>query len=148
MAIILIRIFAVGKMKDKRLSALTVDFLTRCRPMARVEVTEIKDSTNEREDQDLAANLAAAGSTALVVAMDEKGEDLSSEEFARLLESQGNISFVIGGADGLGPRVRAAAQRTVRLSSMTWTHEMARLLLCEQIYRGFSILRGKPYHRA
>ncbi len=148
MARILIRIYAVGKMKDRRLADLAQDYLRRCRPMARVEVVEIKDSSNEREDQELATKLADAGSTALVVAMDEKGQEMSSDRFAKLLGSQGNISFVIGGADGLGPAVRQAARQTVRLSSMTLTHEMARMLLCEQVYRGFSILRGKPYHRA
>ena len=144
----MIRIYAVGKMKDKRLAALTQDYLKRCRPMARVEVEEIKDSTNAREDQELAARLAAAGSTPLVIAMDETGEALTSVQLAELLGSQGNISFVLGGADGLGPEIRSATRRSVRLSSMTLTHEMARMLLCEQIYRGFSILRGKPYHRA
>ena len=59
----------------------------------------------------------------------------------------GSISFLIGGPDGLGPAARERSTRTFRLSSMTLTHEMARTLLIEQIYRGLSILRGKPYHR-
>lgn len=148
MATILLRIFAVGKMKDRRLADLTADYLQRCRPMARIEVVEIKDSNPDREDQELAAGLVRAGSTSLVVALDEHGEEMTSARFAELLGSQGSICFVIGGADGLGPAVREAARRTVRLSSMTLTHEMARMVLCEQIYRGFSILRGTPYHRA
>jgi 23S rRNA (pseudouridine1915-N3)-methyltransferase len=143
----MIRIFAVGKMKDQRLSGLLDDYLRRCRPMARVDVLEVKDSTPEREDREMAARIAATTGTGLIVAMDEHGEDITSEQLAGLLEQQGSISFVIGGADGLGPEIRALAQRSLRLSSMTFTHEMARVLLGEQIYRGFSILRGKPYHR-
>jgi 23S rRNA (pseudouridine1915-N3)-methyltransferase len=143
----MIRIFAVGKMKDKRLAGLTDDFLKRCRPMAQVECLEIKDSNREREDRDLVAKIQATGGTGLVVALDERGADPGSEDFAKLLEGHGSISFVIGGPDGLGPEIKKLASRTVRLSSMTFTHEMARMLLAEQIYRGFSILKGKPYHR-
>lgn len=143
----MLRIFAVGKMKDKRLVGLLEDYLKRCRPISPVEVVEIKDSHPAREDKEMVDKIAATRGTGLIVAMDEHGEDLKSEKFAQLLEEQGSISFIIGGADGLGPEVRQLAQRTIRLSSMTFTHEMARMMLAEQIYRGLSILRGKPYHR-
>ena len=115
--------------------------------MSRVEVVEIKDSNGEKEDRELAAKITRTGGTGVVVAMDERGDELTSAEFAKLLGKNGSISFVIGGADGLGPETRALARRLVRLSSMTFTHEMARVLLAEQVYRGLSILRGKPYHR-
>ena len=143
----MLRIFAVGKMKDQRLLGLLEDYLKRCRPMAPVELVEVKDSNRDKEDRELTAKVAGVGGSALVVAMDEHGEDLTSEDFAKLLEGHGSISFVIGGADGLGPEIRGLANRFIRLSSMTFTHEMARMLLAEQIYRGMSILRGKPYHR-
>lgn len=143
----MIRIIAVGKVRDKRLAGLMDDYLKRIRVMAPVEVVEVRDSTSEREDRDLAGKLGSAGGRQMVVAMDELGEDLTSLGISELLGAHGGISFVIGGADGLGPEVRARAGRVVRLSSMTFTHEMARVLLAEQIYRGLSILRGKPYHR-
>ena len=143
----MIRIIAVGKIKDKRLSGLLDDYLKRIRPMAPVEVQEVRDSTPEKEDRDMAARLGSAQGQQLVVAMDEHGEDLTSRELADLLGSHGGVSFLIGGADGLGPEAGRRAERTIRLSSMTLTHEMARMLLAEQIYRGLSILRGKPYHR-
>lgn len=143
----MLRIFAVGKMKDQRLSGLLADYLKRCRPMAPVEVVEIKDSSPDKEDRELMAKITATSGTGLILAMDERGDGLSSAEFAKLLAGNGSISFVIGGADGLGPEIRRLAQRKVRLSRMTFTHEMARMLLAEQIYRGLSILRGKPYHR-
>ncbi len=134
----MIRIIAVGKIKDKRLAGLMDDFLKRIRVMAPVEVVEVRDSAPKKEGRDMVAQLGSAHGRQLVVALDEHGEDLTS---------RGGISFLIGGADGLGDEARSRAGRTVRLSSMTLTHEMARVLLAEQVYRGLSILRGKPYHR-
>jgi 23S rRNA (pseudouridine1915-N3)-methyltransferase len=143
----MIRIIAVGKIKDKRLSGLMDDFLKRIRVMAPIEVVEVRDSAPKKEGRDMVAQLGSAHGQQLVVALDEHGEDLTSREFASLLGAHGGISFLIGGADGLGDEARSRAGRTVRLSSMTLTHEMARVLLVEQVYRGLSILRGKPYHR-
>jgi 23S rRNA (pseudouridine1915-N3)-methyltransferase len=143
----MIRIIAAGKIKDKRLAGLLDDYLKRIRPMAPLEVLEIRDSTPEKEGKEMAARLGSAQGQQLVVAMDEHGEDLTSREFAQLIGGHGGLSFLIGGADGLGPEARQRAQRTIRLSSMTLTHEMARVVLAEQVYRGLSILRGKPYHR-
>lgn len=144
----MIRIIAVGRVKDKRLAGLTEDFLKRIRTMAPVEILEIRDSSVEKEGRDMVGKLGSTKGSQMVVAMDEFGEDLTSKDLAALLGDHGGISFLVGGADGLGPDVRQRADRTIRLSSMTLTHEMARVLLVEQIYRGLSILRGKPYHRA
>ena len=83
-----------------------------------------------------------------MVALDEHGDAVTSVALSKLLGAHGDVAFLIGGADGLGPAARERADRTLRLSSMTLTHEMARLLLVEQVYRGLTILRGMPYHRA
>ncbi len=144
----MIKLIAAGKIKDRRLSGMIDDYLKRVRPLAPLEIIEIKDSNPEKEAKDMVARLGSAGGQTLVIAMDEFGEDLTSKEFSLVLGSHGSISFLIGGPDGLGTAARKRATRTFRLSSMTFTHEMARVLLIEQIYRGFSILRGKPYHRA
>lgn len=144
----MIRIIAVGKVKDKRLGGLAEDFLKRLRPMAPAEIVEIRDSQPDREGRDMVVKLGSAGGNQLVIALDEHGEDLTSTDLAQLLGRHGNICFLVGGADGLGTDARQRAQRTIRLSSLTLTHEMARVLLLEQVYRGLSILRGKPYHRA
>ena len=87
-----------------------------------------------------------------LVGLDPHGESLTSETFARALESSltaggGHVQFVLGGPDGLSPEVRGRMDRLVSLTPMTLTHEMARLLLLEQVYRAFTILRGGPYHR-
>ena len=143
----MIRIVAVGRMKDRRLAALLEDYLKRIRPLAPAEVVELKDTGPEREGRDMVARLGSARGKELVVALDERGDSVSSRELAAILGDHGSIAFLVGGADGLGPAARERADRTVRLSRMTLTHEMARVLLAEQIYRGLSILRGLPYHR-
>lgn len=143
----MIRIVAVGKMKDRRLAELLADYLRRIRAMAPVEVVELKDAGPAREARQMVAKLGSGRGHGLVVALDEKGAAATSRDLAALLGEHGNLVFLVGGADGLGDEVRARADRTLRLSSMTLTHEWARALLAEQVYRGLTILRGKPYHR-
>ena len=143
----MLRIIAVGKMKDKRLAGLVSDFLDRCRPLARVEVVQIKDSDPDREGRDMVQKLGSPPAEAKWSPWTRRGTAMTSQQFAGLLGKHGDISFLIGGPDGLGTAARERATMTLRLSSMTLTHELARVLLAEQIYRGLSILRGLPYHR-
>jgi 23S rRNA (pseudouridine1915-N3)-methyltransferase len=89
---------------------------------------------------------------AFTVALDERGKQLSSEAFSRSLEKWGNsgsgeIAFLLGGPYGLEDSVKAGADYSLCLSPMTLAHGMARMLLCEQIYRAFTLLRGEPYHK-
>ena len=88
---------------------------------------------------------AALPRNARVVALDERGKDLTTRQFAELLKSE--TAFVIGGADGLPEEVKSAAGLVLRLSSLTLPHALAQVLLLEQIYRAASILTGHPYHR-
>jgi 23S rRNA (pseudouridine1915-N3)-methyltransferase len=143
----MLKIVAVGRMKDKRLAALADDYMKRLRPLAPVAVEELKDRDSERESREMVQRLGSADGSQVVVALDERGEMLSSRELAEVLGLHGNVVFLIGGADGLGADARARADRTLSLSRLTFTHEMARVLLLEQIYRGLGILRGLPYHR-
>ncbi|HYD55410.1 MAG TPA: 23S rRNA (pseudouridine(1915)-N(3))-methyltransferase RlmH [Burkholderiales bacterium] len=80
------------------------------------------------------------------VALDERGDDLTTAQFAKLLAQE--TVFAIGGADGLPQDVKRDAQRTVRLSSMTLPHALAQVVLVEQLYRSATLLTGHPYHRA
>lgn len=82
---------------------------------------------------------------ARVVALDERGRDLTTKQFAALLSEP--TVFVIGGADGLDPAIRRAAAVLLRLSSLTLPHALAQVVLCEQIYRAATLLTGHPYHR-
>ena len=88
---------------------------------------------------------AALPRNARLIALDERGRDCSTREFASLLKSE--AVFVIGGADGLDPAIKDAASLVLRLSAMTLPHALAQVLLLEQIYRAATILTGHPYHR-
>jgi 23S rRNA (pseudouridine1915-N3)-methyltransferase len=81
-----------------------------------------------------------------IVVLDERGDDLDTGQFAKLLRQE--TAFVIGGADGLPPDIRQSAGRRIRLSSMTLPHALAQVVLVEQIYRAATLLTGHPYHRA
>jgi 23S rRNA (pseudouridine1915-N3)-methyltransferase len=81
-----------------------------------------------------------------IVALDERGKDLTTAQFAELLKKE--TAFVIGGADGLDPEVKAGAFMLLRLSSLTLPHALAQVVLLEQIYRAATLLTGHPYHRA
>ena len=144
----MIRIIAVGKVKDRNLNLLCGEFEKRIRGLGNLEIKEVKDSRPEREAREMISQLGSQRGHQFVVAMDEHGDELDSKGLAKLLGDHGGISFLIGGADGLDQTARDRADLTLRLSRLTFTHEMARLLLCEQIYRGLSILAGKPYHRS
>jgi 23S rRNA (pseudouridine1915-N3)-methyltransferase len=143
----MIRVLAVGKVKERGLAALVSGYARRIRPLAPFELLELRDSGPEREAAEMLAKLGSRRGSELVVALDERGEEITSRQLAALLGAHGSLAFLIGGADGLGPAARERADRTLRLSALTLTHEMARLLLVEQIYRGLTILRGMPYHR-
>jgi len=80
-----------------------------------------------------------------LVALDERGKDLTTQQFAALLAEP--TSFVIGGADGLDPAIRRDAALLLRLSALTLPHALAQVVLCEQIYRAATLLTGHPYHR-
>jgi 23S rRNA (pseudouridine1915-N3)-methyltransferase len=103
----------------------------------------------EAEGEEIARHLPEHGR---LVALDQKGSQYTSSGFARWLQSQQNagvrgITFVIGGPEGLSPGISGRADLILSLGMMTWTHEMCRVLLMEQIYRALCILRGIPYHK-
>ena len=145
----MIRIITIGKTKETYLKEGINDFLTRLKPFHKIDYLELKDKKNiEEEGKDIISKLK----NEFVVIMDEKGTECSSKVFAefikkKCLEESGNIVFVIGSAEGLSDEVKKIANLTIALSQMTFTHEMVRLFLLEQIYRGFCIIKGKKYHR-
>lgn len=150
-------IAAVGRPKDRHLAAAIAEYETRAArywPLDVVEVREASargvsaDDTKVREGERL---LERVPSDALVVACDERGEHLTSDAFAQLVqqsrEQARDVAFVIGGAYGLPQAVRDRARRTIQLAPFTLPHELARLVLAEQLYRAGTIVRGEPYHK-
>lgn len=142
-----IKIAWIGKTKEPAIAALTEEYLKRISRYAQVEGTTLRD------EQDLLAKFISpkSGAKATLVLMDSRGKEFSSEQFAKFLGDYQDrnplpLVFAIGGADGFGAPVRAAAQHAISLGKMTLAHELARVVLLEQVYRAFTILRGHPYH--
>jgi 23S rRNA (pseudouridine1915-N3)-methyltransferase len=157
-----IRIIVVGKIKEKFVQVGIAEYDKRLRPYAKVQIVEVADEKRpgsaspatesaaiEKEGERI---LAAIPEDSFVIALDVKGRSWSSEELAASLREwelsgQNHLAFVIGGDLGLSPAVRTRSNMRLSLSPMTFTHPMARLLLLEQVYRAFRILRGEPYHK-
>ena len=141
-----IKILAVGKIKDPAYSQKIEEYAGRIRHDVKLEIVEIKDSDPESEAEKILDHCGRE--QAEVFALDERGKLLTSLEFARMISAAPRrIIFVVGGPDGLSDRVKKAARACFALSPMTFTHEMARLLLVEQIYRAISIIKGRKYHK-
>lgn len=139
-----ITIATVGRLKEPYLVAACDEYTKRLRPFCTLAVTEARDE---------AALLASLPANAHIYAFDERGETLTSTQFAELLAFEAShgggapIVFAIGGADGHGDALRARAKRLVAFGRLTIAHRLVRVLVLEQLYRGFKIVRGEPYHR-
>jgi 23S rRNA (pseudouridine1915-N3)-methyltransferase len=157
-----IRVVAVGRIKEKFLQEGIAEYGKRLRPYVKLQVVELAEEKrpvsatpaieSAAMEKDGGRILAALPEGSFVIALDVKGQGWSSEELAasfgeRELSGQNQIAFVIGGDLGLSPAVLARSNLVLSLSKMTFTHPMARLLLLEQVYRAFRILRGEPYHK-
>jgi len=140
-------VIAVGKLKSAPLAELCRDFSGRLERMGRLDVVELPDGPAERANARVEKALESRRA-AHIYALAEEGRARSSEAFARELWASrgGRAVFVVGGAYGLGEAVKARANELLSLSPMTFTHEMARLLLLEQLYRAASIHSGGKYH--
>jgi len=145
-----IKIAWIGKTKEPAIQALTGEYLKRISRYAEVEGVTVRDE---------AALLAIAGrggasksaAKSTLFLMDSRGREFSSEQFAKVLGDYQDCNplplvFAIGGADGFSEQARASAQQVISLGKMTLAHELARVVLLEQVYRAFTILKGHPYH--
>lgn len=154
-----VHLCAVGRLRAGPERALIDDYLTRFDRTGRAlglgpaQRHEVED----RKGGGMAAEAAlldrAIPGGALVCTLDERGRLMSSPDFAALLAKwrdagRGDVAFVIGGADGIDPALRARADASLSFGRMVWPHMLARVMLCEQLYRAVSILAGSPYHRA
>jgi 23S rRNA (pseudouridine1915-N3)-methyltransferase len=143
-----IRIAWIGKTKEPAIASLTEEYLKRTSRYAQAEGLALRD------EADLLAKCGAsgkAGAKSTLVLMDSRGKEFSSEQFAKFLGDYQDrnpmpIIFAIGGADGFEKDTLSAAHHIISLGKMTLSHELARVVLLEQIYRAFTILKGHPYH--
>lgn len=150
-----IRILWVGKTQKEWVRAGIDEYAARIGRYVNLEISEareekggISESVREKEGERLAKLVPR---NARIILLDERGDEMTSPEFAGFLRryQDGGVSelaFAIGGAYGFSDSFRARADKTIALSRMTFTHQMVRVFLLEQIYRGFTILNGEPYH--
>jgi 23S rRNA (pseudouridine1915-N3)-methyltransferase len=149
-----IHVIAVGKVRDRAVTELAGRYAGRCGwKIATIEV-QPRGRVDPARQSEIEADLllSAVPEGALLVALDERGNELDSAGFAEILGrwrdgGARDVAFLIGGADGHGQRVRERADLTLALGRMTWPHELVRVLLAEQLYRASAILAGHPYHR-
>jgi 23S rRNA (pseudouridine1915-N3)-methyltransferase len=143
-----IKIAWIGKTKEPAITALTDEYLKRISRYAQVEGVVVRD------EADLLSKFGTAsknGPKPTLALMDSGGKEFSSEQFAKFLGDYQDrnplpLVFAIGGADGFSAEAKSAAQSVISLGKMTMAHELARVVLLEQVYRAFTILTGHPYH--
>ena len=144
----MINIICVGKLKDKYLVQMADDYLTRLTKYHKVVVTELKDS-NIKAEGDLILKLL--NNKDYIVTMEIGGKNLSSIELSELIDktfiSYPNITFIIGGSDGIDERVLEKSNFRLSFGRNTYPHGVFRCLLLEQIYRSFKILNNESYHK-
>lgn len=139
-------VVAAGKLRDAGLQSLCDDYTRRIQPFVPLEHVEVKDAAGLRARW--TDRTRGAGTRVL---LDERGEQLTSRELARWLETWRaggvrQVSFYLGDADGFSAADRAGAERLLALSRLTLPHRLARLVLLEQLYRAATLLAGHPYH--
>ena len=153
-----VQICAVGRLRSGPEKQLIHDYTTRFdrtgRPLGLgpLTISEVEDRKNSVMAAEAALLEKAIADGSVICTLDERGKVLSSPDFAQKLagwrdEGCSNITFVIGGADGIDPSLRAKADFSISLGKMVWPHMLARAMLCEQLYRAATILAGSPYHR-
>lgn len=157
-----LKVLAVGRMKagpEQELYAKYADRISKSGKglhLSGPDLIETAESRSEqshkRKDEEAEALVSSAGKDARIIVFDEKGKDISSRDFAKLLKSEQDagtqtLAFAIGGPDGHGELIKNIAVRKIRMGSMTWPHQFARIMLVEQLYRAITILSSHPYHR-
>ena len=153
-----VHICAVGRLRSGPEKVLLDDYSERCARTGRslglssVTIHEVEDKKNGGMSSEAALLEKAIPKGARIVSMDERGKVVTSVEFAERLAGwrdtgTQDVAFLIGGADGLDPSLRAKADFSLSFGKMVWPHMLARVMLSEQLYRAASILAGSPYHR-
>ena len=152
MSAVKIKIAWIGKTKEPAIQSLTDEYLKRISRYVQVEGIALRDEAALLQLCGRAASgKTAGGGKSTLALMDSRGKQFTSEEFAHFLEDYQDrnplpLVLAVGPADGFTDEVRSAAQHTVSLGNMTLAHELARVVLLEQVYRAFTILKGHPYH--
>ena len=152
----MIKLVCVGKIKDRHLQALVDDYAEKISHYHRLQIIEVKDekiTDNEKAvlEKEAERVLDRIDPDDYVILMDVSGKSIDSVSFAEKIDSlfvhNPKICFVIGGSLGLGESLLQRGNERIRMSDMTFLHQMCRLILLEQIYRSFKILHHEKYHK-
>lgn len=157
-----IKIIAMGKLKEKYLKDAVNEYMKRLRIYAKIEIIELADEKEVEnisiKDIEVIKNkegikiLGKIKERDYVILLDVEGKKISSEDLAKKLgdlslKGKSNLAFIIGGSNGVSEEVRSKANFKLSFSKMTFPHQLMRVILLEQIYRGFKINKGEPYHK-
>lgn len=157
-----ITVVAVGKIKEKFLTAAMEEYAKRLSAYCKFEVVEVKDEKTPENPTDVEKNavldreaeriMEKIPKGAKVISLCVEGKEMTSEKFAELINSStvggvSHIVFVIGGSMGLSENIKSLSEYRLSFSQMTFPHMLMRVILAEQIYRGFTIISGKTYHK-
>ena len=145
-----VQLICTGKLKESFYAAACEEYNKRLQRYCSPEIIELPETGDIKRDG--AAMLARIGSGAFIVAMCIEGKGCSSEELASLMaqcavQGKSRVCFLIGGSDGLHDSIKNDAAYKLSMSKMTFPHHLARVMLLEQIYRGFCIMQGSKYHK-
>lgn len=141
-----IKIVQIGKTKEKYFKEAEEEFIKRLSPYAKIKAITIPQSTIEKEGESIMKQLKQ---DEITVTLDIQGRQFSSEEFSKWIDTnstKGKLTFIIGGPHGLAENVLNKANFSISFSKMTFTHQMIRMFLLEQLYRGITLINGKSYH--
>jgi 23S rRNA (pseudouridine1915-N3)-methyltransferase len=143
----------IGKTRDKHYRALQDEYLARLSHFVKCETVDVRDSApHETKEIEGKRILDKLNHSSFVCVLDPRGRGMSSPDLAQEVEKWQNnsvkeVTFIIGGADGVTAEVAGRADLRLSLSFLTFTHEMARVVLLEQLYRAYTIIRGYPYQK-
>ena len=144
----MITIICVGKIKESYLKELIDDYYMRINKYHKLSIVELKDSNINNEELEILRNIKK---DSYKIALDIKGNVYDSKSFAAKIEDTfnhyGNITFIIGGSDGIGENVKKECDEKISFSNLTFPHGLFRGILLEQIYRSFKIINNETYHK-
>ncbi len=154
----MISIIAVGKIKEKALTTLINEYKKRISNYSKIEIIEVNDEPNDKLEDEKVKELEGQRilkqikKDSYVILLDLQGQSLDSEGLANMIEKINtyhsfNITFIIGGSLGVSETIRKRADFKLKLSEMTFPHNLARLIILEQIYRSYKILNNETYHK-
>lgn len=147
----------LGKTKDSFIQQGIDEYHSRLRHYTNLKISVLKDKNNGKSTSEIIKNqgqllLNSVEKGAVIIALDSRGQQFTSESFSKKIvgmEDSGvrQVSYLIGGPDGISDEILATAQLVLSFSKMTFTHDMVRMLLVEQIYRAYTIKNGEKYHK-